>query len=252
MLDKYVCEVVDKEQLADGIFSISVYCADMAKSACPGQFLHIKCGDEHLLRRPISICSVNGNVLDLVLEIKGGGTQWLSRVLPGDFLDVIGPVGNGFSIPEGRFIVVGGGIGVPPMLYVAQLSAGRATALLGFRSINNILLKDEFDNVCERVIVTTDDGSFGVHGYLTVPLKELLVNGDYDAVLACGPTAMLSAVAQLCQLHQMPCQVSLEERMGCGVGACLVCACATMKDSNQEMSRICVDGPVFNASEVIW
>ena len=250
--DKYTCEVVYNAKLADNVFALTVVSRDLAAEVRAGQFLHIKCGEERLLRRPVSICRVRGGTLEFVIEVKGEGTRWLSKREPGNKLDILGPLGKGFYVPDGRIIAVGGGIGAPPMLFVAETATCDVTAVIGFRSIDRIILEKEFAAVCEKVYITTDDGSSGLRGSVTEPLQELLDSGGYSAVLACGPHAMLSAVARLCRFYNIPCQVSMEERMGCGVGACLVCACATVSGGNENKSRICKDGPVFDAEEIIW
>ena len=247
MPDKYICRVVENEKLAENVYSVTVISGEIASEARAGQFLHIKCGEERLLRRPISICSVHGNAIEFVFEVRGAGTEWLSRILPGQYLDIIGPLGNGFSIPEGKIVTVGGGIGTPPMLFAAETARGEVSAVLGFQSKDRILLKEKFEAVCDKVYVTTDDGSFGICVTVTVPLQKMLKSGRYSAVLACGPKAMLSAVAELCKQYGTPCQVSMEERMGCGVGACLVCACETIDEGVKSMSRVCRDGPIFDA-----
>jgi len=252
MPGRYSCEVVDIDKLTGDVFMFTVINSDMAAESEPGQFLHIKCGKANLLRRPLSICSVCGSSVAFVFEVKGEGTRWLSRRKPGHILDILGPLGKKFSIPDGKIITIGGGMGAPPMLFAAESAVGGVTAIIGFKSKDRILLKDEFAQVCDEVFVTTDDDSFGLRGPVTRPLVDLLENGGYSAVLACGPQAMLSAVAVLSKLYGVPCQVSLEERMGCGVGACLVCACATVSGGNETMSRVCKDGPVFDAAEVVW
>ena len=251
MADRFLCEVLGNEEIAEGIFAVSVHSEGLASTAMPGQFLHIKCGGERLLRRPLGISGARGNTLDFVFEVKGGGTRWLSGARPGQELDILGPLGNGFAFPKGRIIVVGGGLGCPPMLFAATAKSG-VTAILGFREKNRVILLKEFSTVCEKVYLTTDDGSAGMHGQVTGPLRELLIGGGFDAVLACGQLAMQRAVADLCKQFDVECQVSLEQRMGCGVGACLVCACATVSNGVEQMSRVCVDGPVFNAREVVW
>ena len=296
MPDIYLCEVAENNKIAEGMFAVSVVSEDLALCARAGQFLHVKCGDERILRRPFGICNVHGGVLDFVFEVKGGGTKWLSKVKPGQTLDILGPLGNGFSFPDGRIIVVGGGLGSPPMLFAARSAKGGVDAILGFRESDRVILVKEFASVCEEVYLTTDDGSAGICGQVTGPLRELLDRGGFDAVLACGQLVMQRAVAELCSRYGVPCQVSLEERMGCGVGACLVCACATVaregarsgkgsahfdtssanSDSGSahfdtgsayaatgnarsdagsgavQMSRVCLDGPVFDAREVVW
>ena len=252
MLSAYVCQVVDKEELNGTTFSMTVLNADLASAARPGQFLYIKCGDGLLLRRPIGICSIFVDTLIIVFEVKGKGTNWLSNCEIGDVLNILGPLGNGFIFPEGNIIVVGGGLGSPPMLFAAESANSGVTAVLGFRDISRVILIDEFNDVCDEVYLTTDDGSMGIKGAVTAPLEQLLKKGGYDAVLTCGQHAMELAVAKLCEQYGVPCQVSLEERMGCGVGACLVCACVTRKDGVEYMSRVCKDGPVFDSMDVVW
>ena len=249
--DKYICEVVKKEKLADNVFIVTAANVELAAAAGPGQFLHVKCGEARMLRRPISVCCVRGSCFRFAFEVKGEGTQWLSKCEPGQALDILGPLGNGFAFPEGKIIVIGGGIGVPPMLCAAESAIGEVTAVIGFRNKDRIMLMDGFAAVCDEVYVATDDGSFGSYGPVTMPLIKLLEGGGYSAVMACGPHAMLSAVTVLCKLYGVPCQVSLEERMACGVGACLVCACATVSDGIQGMSRVCKDGPVFESGKVV-
>ncbi|MDR2570965.1 MAG: dihydroorotate dehydrogenase electron transfer subunit [Oscillospiraceae bacterium] len=258
MPDVYFCEIIDNTLLTDDVYSVTLLCRELATKAVAGQFIHVKCGEARILRRPISICSVYGvhhihrDKINIVFEAKGEGTRWLSERSPGEMLDVLGPLGNGFVMPAGKLLVVGGGVGTPPMLFAAQSAKNGVSAILGFRNLSRVILIDEFKAVCDDVIVTTDDGSMGIHGAVTGPLEMLLKSGEYDAVMSCGQLLMQEAVAKLCAKYGVSCQVSLEERMGCGVGACLVCACATKSDGNLQMSRACLDGPVFDASKVIW
>jgi dihydroorotate dehydrogenase electron transfer subunit len=252
MPDIYSCEIIEKKVLTDAVFSITVSCDELAKQSTAGQFLHIKCGEARILRRPISICSIKGDGIRFVFEVKGEGTRWLSEQSVGEKLNILGPLGKGFDIPNGKIIVVGGGVGTPPMLLVAEsVSKNNVTAILGFRSADRIILTEEFKEACDKVIITTDDGSMGIHGAVTKPLEELLKTDEYIAVMSCGQLLMQKAVADICTKHNVPCQVSLEERMGCGVGACLVCACATIFEDTQ-MSRVCIDGPVFSSSNIVW
>ena len=252
MPDVYNCEVVKIEIFNDIAYAITVLGGRLAKDARPGQFLHVKCGESLMLRRPFGICRIVDNAITFVFEVKGNGTRWLSQVKPGDTLDILGPLGNGFDFPKGNIIVVGGGFGSPPMLYAAQSAKSGVTAVLGFRDSSRVILVKEFEDVCDNVYLTTDDGSQGICGSVAAPLEELLKKGGFEAVLACGQHAMQYAVAKLCRQYRVPCQVSLEERMGCGIGACLVCVCGTRKDGVQSMSRVCKDGPVFDAENVIW
>ena len=250
------CTIVAREEMSDAIYLVLAV-GDMVRKSFkgPGQFVHVKCGEGLLLRRPISVCScqedVPDDLLSIAFEVRGDGTRWLAQRQVGDKLDVLGLLGNGFAMkPEGRYLLVGGGIGIPPMRGCAQYTQGRSTAILGGRSKDKIILKHCFEEECAKVMVATDDGSLGHHGFVDALVRqELEQDRGYDAVLACGPKPMLRNVAKAAEEFGVPCLVSMEERMGCGVGACLVCAC-DMADGSRK--HVCKDGPVFDAKEVDW
>jgi len=262
MTDVHICKIESKIKLIDDVYLITVDNENLAENARPGRFLHIKCGSERLLRRPISIFNTENSKTSFVFDIRGDGTRWLSERIPGESLDILGSLGNGFDIcglnklnRDAKVIVVGGGLGIPPLFYAANdivSRGGRVTSILGFRDKKKVMLEHFFAKICDEVTITTEDGSLGILGLATKPLERLLINGGFDTVLSCGPLPMLKSVAALCAEHNTPCLVSLEERMACGVGACLVCACATKIDGIQDMSRVCADGPVFHASDIIW
>jgi dihydroorotate dehydrogenase electron transfer subunit len=236
----------------DGEFvDLTIRCPELARAAKPGQFLHIRCGHSRVLRRPISICDTEDGCLRMVFQVKGSGTQWLAERTVGQALDVLGPLGNGYDLPQGRVLVAGGGIGVPPMLKTAK-AATAADAVLGYRSAAQAILLTEFQDACGTVKVMTDDGSLGDRGFVADGVRAMLASQHYDAVLACGPKIMLKTTAQAAAEAGVPCWVSLEERMGCGIGACLVCACKTKKDGQEQYSHVCKNGPVFSAEEVVW
>ena len=249
------CKVLEVTQLPSGGWTMTVESHGIAEQiSAPGQFLHIKCGHSHLLRRPISICnwSAQRDLIRVVFEVRGKGTQWLARRKVGDSLDVLGPLGNGFSVrPEGKYLLVGGGIGVPPLLGCVVQGSRNCTAVLGFRSARHAMLLEEFGQACPGgVRLATDDGSLGYHGFVDVLVRqELEKDNAFTGVLACGPKPMLKNVAKVAAEYGVPCQVSLEERMACGVGACLGCA-VQMADGT--MKHVCKDGPVFDAKEVDW
>jgi len=253
MPDKYLCDVVYREKLSDEAFNMTVLSKRLALQAKAGQFVHIKCGHSRPLRRPVSISNVSGYAIDLVVQVKGAGTSWLKERKPGSKIDVIGPLGNGFTLPQGDIILVGGGIGVAPLLFAAYEAVGKVTAVLGFKAAKKIILKGAFEDACDEVIITTDDGSAGFHGSTVSAVEELLKQrGTSCNVLSCGPYSMLKALYYACKKYDAALQVSLEEKMGCGVGACLVCACETNVDGQARMSRACVEGPVFFAEDVVW
>ena len=248
--DTAYAKLIKKEETAENIFDFVLECPQLAEKAKAGQFAHIAVPGK-TLRRPISICDADEKNIRIVFQIKGEGTEILSKSKEGDLIDILAPLGHGFDIPKGKRIAfVGGGIGVPPMLFSAK-QADDAVAVLGFRNKKAVILTEDFKKVCSEVFVATDDGSFGIHGFTSDILRNII--NDIDLVCACGPMPMLKVIAEICKEHNKPCQVSLEERMGCGIGACLVCACKTLdKDGNIEHSHVCKKGPVYNAEEVVW
>jgi dihydroorotate dehydrogenase electron transfer subunit len=241
------CPITDLQWLTGDVVSITVDAGGLAQQAKPGQFVNIKCGEGLLLRRPISICDVEGDLLTVVFQVKGEGTAWLSQCQAGEMLDILGPLGHGYTVPEGKVLVVGGGIGVPPMLYAARCCQS-ADACVGFRSKDHAILLDELNAVCGKVLVTSDDGTIGAHGFVDALVRKALAQDRYAAVFACGPKPMLKSVYLAAKEGNTPCFVSMEERMGCGVGACLVCACSV----GGHYKHVCKDGPVFDAEEVDW
>ena len=250
-----ICRAASNTRLGEGLYQLVLDAPQIAAAAQCGQFVHIACGEGNLLRRPISICEAGEGRLRIVFQVKGSGTEWLADRKEGDTLDVLGPLGHGFDTAAlgARPVLIGGGIGVPPMLQTVKCAkaAGAAPrAVLGFRNRGAVILEEDFRAVCET-FVTTDDGSYARHGFVTDVLQELVA--DATGVAACGPKPMLKAIAALAKGAGVPCQVSMEERMGCGIGACLVCACA-LKGENGETryGHVCKDGPVFDAEEVEW
>ena len=259
----YYCDdflIKEKNALAKDIYSFTVYCPEAAAAAKCGQFVHIR-AEGFTLRRPVSICRVDREkgTIRIVFAVKGEGTAEIARLNKGDRMNMIAPLGNGFSsaeIPQGkRVLLVSGGIGVPPMLETARRHISRndsVTALLGFRGYGNIILADEFEKMGVQTVICTDDGSVGIKGTIAGPMRAELEKEDIGAVFACGPKPMLKAVAELANEYDVFCELSLEERMACGVGACVGCAARIKRDGGEKLLRVCKDGPVFNAAEVIF
>ena len=246
------CRIMSLRALNEKAFEMILDAGEIASEAQPGQFVNVSCGEGHLLRRPISICEAEGTQLRLVFEVRGEGTQWLAARRSGESVSVLGPLGRGFDVAGKRVLFIGGGIGVPPLLWAAA-SARRADAALGFAAKQRTILLEDFANTCEELVVTTDDGSFGKQGNALDGARELLEKNKYDAVCACGPKILLKYVAEAARAAGMPCQVSMEERMGCGVGACLVCA-VPLRHENGEIyyGHVCKNGPVFSSEEVVF
>lgn len=247
--------IASKEAIARNIYSFTISCPEVADIACPGQFVHIR-AKGYTLRRPISICGIDKakGTLRIVFEIRGEGTEEISRLNKGDLIDMLAPLGHGFTVSDqfNKVILIGGGIGTPPMLPLANIYGSKAAAISGFRNASAVILQEDFKKTGAETVLCTDDGSAGIHGFVTEPLKELLAKGGIDAVYACGPMPMLKGISALCKENGVYCEISLEERMACGIGACLGCACRTQRNDEEYFAHVCKDGPVFKAEEVLW
>ena len=244
-------EIIENKEIAKGFFSLWLNAPDMAAQAAPGQFAHIRCGDKSL-RRPISICGADteSGRLRLVYEIRGEGTKWLSEQAPGYNLDVIAPLGKGFDFRgQSGALFIGGGIGSPPMLCAAKAFPGKAFAALGFRNKSAVILEQDFADAGIPLEITTDDGSYGYHGLVTHPAEERLKSGGIGLVCVCGPAPMLRGGIELAKRYNTACQVSLEQRMGCGVGACRVCAVKVRDKQKDIYMHVCLNGPVFDINK---
>lgn len=247
------------EKLSEGIYLIRLHSARIASKAVPGQFVNVRCSDglNAYLRRPISICRVDrkNNTVDIVFMNRGKGTNLLCSFAQGDTLDAMGPLGNGFTLPKEkeRIAVVGGGIGVFPLLYLLEEShCACKTAFLGFRTKEAIVLQDAFHRTAQKLVIATDDGSYGTNGLITYPFMAWLEAERPDRVYSCGPAPMMKIVARACVQKGIFCEVSMEQRMGCGIGACLVCACKVQDGDDYQYAHVCKDGPVFPAERLIF
>lgn len=245
-----------KREIADSVFDMYINAPHLT-DAKAGQFMHIK-PDGLPLRRPIAICETipEQGLIRIVFEVKGSGTKELSELEKGDKIDILGPLGNGFELlPKlKKALFVGGGTGVCSLLKAVQHYKNNAAAILGFKSVGSVLLENDFNLIKVKTFITTNDGSYGEKGNSTDMLEQLLKATQFDIVYACGPNEMLKAVAEITAKAKVKCQVSLEEKMGCGVGACHICVCKTKHgaDNTEKYARICCDGPVFEAERVVF
>lgn len=249
--------VISQEMVANGIFSMWLE-TEASRTAKPGQFISMYTNDgSKLLPRPISICEIDKKKgqLRVVYRVTGEntGTEQFSRMKPGDTIPIIGPLGNGFPFEraQGRKVfLMGGGIGVPPILELAkQMQCEKKQIVVGYRDAHTFL-KEEFEQNGE-LYISTEDGSVGTKGNVMDAIRENRL--EADLIYACGPTPMLRAIKAYAQEKGIECYISLEERMACGIGACLACVCQSKETdhhSNVKNKRICKDGPVFLSAEV--
>ncbi|MCD7033860.1 dihydroorotate dehydrogenase electron transfer subunit [Metabacillus sp. GX 13764] len=249
-------EIRSHQEIADRIFEMTLKGELVSFIQKPGQFVHVKVSDSYapLLRRPISISHYSKEKGEMVLLYRsdGEGTALLSKKQPGDSVQVLGPLGNGFNpdiAAKGkRVLLAGGGIGVPPLFGLAMELNKRSidtVSVLGFQNRDDVFYEDAFQKE-SRTIVATADGSYGTEGFITDAINDYEL--DFDILFACGPTPMLSALKK--QFSDKEVYLSLEERMGCGIGACFACVCH-VPDSPSGYVKICSDGPVFKAEEVV-
>lgn len=246
--------VLSKKTLAKEIYDYTVFCPEIAALAQPGQFVTLGVKG-FSLRRPVSLCGIDAarGTIRLVFEIRGKGTKALAVLNEGDQMDVFGPLGKGFQQTGiSSAVLVGGGIGAPPMLTLAEIFGEKCTVISGFRSAGAAILQEDFIKTGARALLCTDDGTAGRKGFVTEALREELSSRKPDMIFACGPMLMLKGVVEIAKEQGIPSQVSLEERMGCGVGACLVCACRTVKNGEEIFSHVCKDGPVFDGEEALF
>ena len=236
-------EILSNRSLAPNVYEMKLR-GDVSGVTAPGQFVQIQLPG-FFLRRPISVCDVEGDVLTLIYKVVGRGTEAMSELAPGESLDLLTGLGNGYDLTlcGDRPLLIGGGAGVPPMYLLAKRLIGggkHVTAILGFNTASEVFYEDAFHKLGAEVIVATADGSYGVKGFVTDAMEGV----SYTHICACGPEPMLRAVYG----REGAGQFSFEERMGCGFGACMGCSCKT-KYGN---FRICVDGPVLKKEEIAW
>ena len=236
-------KIIENNKIAKAVYKM-VLEGDTSKITAPGQFVNIKL-EEKFLRRPISVCDAKENRLTLIYKVVGEGTEIMSEMQQGTELDILTGLGNGYDISKSKKpLLIGGGVGVPPLYYLAKrlIAAGqKPSVILGFNTEDEVFLEEEFKALGCDTYVTTADGSYGIKGFVTDALGMV----DYDYFYTCGPMPMFRAIEAVIKTSG---QYSFEERMGCGFGACMGCSCKTKNG----YKRICKDGPVLEREEIIW
>lgn len=252
--------VIRQTPLTSGYWALELEAPALARQARPGQFVHVRVSglEQVSLRRPFSIFGARDGALEILYKTVGRGTEQLSRLSPGDSVQVIGPLGNGFPLePEGSPVLVAGGYGVAPLCFLASRLSRKGTVLIGGRSAGDVLAVEAFERLGWAVRVATQDGSLGEQGLVTVLLDQELARlqglGERAELYACGPDGMLRAVGERAVKAGCRGWLSLDKRMVCGVGACLACVQNLRRaDGSEWIGRVCHDGPVFEAREIVW
>ncbi len=236
-------EIVENKKLTESVWKMTLS-GDVSDITAPGQFVNIKL-DGLYLRRPISVCDVSENTMTIIYKVVGKGTKQLSE-MPCGVLDVLTGLGNGYDLSDAGQspVLIGGGVGVPPMYLLAKklIAQGREVkVILGFNTADDVFYEEEFKALGAQVVVTTVDGTYGLKGFVTDALKDM----DYTYFYTCGPEPMLKAIYKASKTSG---QMSFEKRMGCGFGACMGCSCKTITG----YKRICKEGPVMRKEEILW
>lgn len=249
--------IISNKRIAEKIYNMTLRSKEISQHAQAGQFIHLLCGKEYgaFLRRPFSLSTIDKEKgkLSIIYRVQGKGSKSLSEMKRGERIHALGPLGKGFLLDSSyeNIALVAGGMGIAPLMEVIKYYGERSRVYLGF--MEEPILVEDIKGFCTQVQITTERGNIGKRGLVTEALFEQWEKNPPKMVYTCGPRAMMREVVRICKELDIPCQVSMEERMGCGIGACLVCSCKTKKkDQKNEYTRVCKDGPIFWGGEVVW
>lgn len=251
MKSREFATVIEQKKIASDVYSLWLQTEQIAREAKPGQFISVYSKDEsRMLPRPISICEIDREAgkLRIVYRVVGQGTEEFSRLAAGEKVEILGPLGNGFPLKKKKAFLMGGGIGIPPMVQLARELDCEVQIIAGYR--DELFLTEEL-NANGALYIATEDGSAGTKGNVMDAIRENALSADI--IYACGPKPMLRAVKAYAEEHKIECYISMEERMACGIGACLACVCQSKEvdgHTHVHNKRICKDGPVFLSTEV--
>lgn len=252
-----IVKILSNSEIAPFHYRMAFLERTLAKKILPGQFIHVKINDslEPFLRRPFSVFNYDNEKVEILYKVVGGGTKILSEKIAGGKLDIIGPLGNPFLIPREKDtinILVGGGMGIAPMYPLAKELAKKKRNLLvliGAKTKKFLICINDFKKLKAEICITTDDGTFGKKGFISEELRKILPKLKSRAIIfTCGPNPMIEEISRIAKSYNIPCQVSLEEKMACGIGTCLGCAVLTKSG----YKNVCSDGPVFDSRDIIW
>jgi len=249
-------KTLSKTKVAPGIIRLRLFAPKIAQSAVPGQFIHVRCGDDRdfILRRPFSIHQVIvPDSIEILFNVVGSGTEWLSNLAIKESVDILGPLGKGFDLANEseKAMLVAGGMGIAPLMFLAKKLVEahvKVSIVMGAASREQLLDYMDFKRLSFRVTVATEDGSQGTKGLVTDLLNAAIASDKPTIIYACGPKAMLKEVSLIAKEVDIRCQVALEELMACGVGVCLSCVTETIEG----YKKVCSSGPVFQSNEIMW
>ena len=244
-----IAEITKNLQLSDDTYLISLNCREVAQKALPGQFISILC-ENLILRRPFSIANVDNDIVQIIYKIKGEGTQYISKLKTGNNLNIIGPLGKGFNITNNNSLLIGGGVGIAPVMYLSKVLEEKRIPyhlLAGFRSMIDIPGLNK-----EKTSIVTEDGSSELSGIINNHLEEFINRYKPEKIYACGPEPVLKFIVNMTDKYNLEAEVALEKKFACGIGVCMGCTIQITENNEIKNRQICKDGPVFDGKSVVW
>ena len=246
--------VVSNKPASSSVYCMVVKAPQIANEALPGQFIHVKKQPSvNFLRRPFGVADIDreNGTLTMLYRVVGKGTKEYTQMKAGDVMSILGPLGSSFELKKGRPLLVGGGVGIAPLIYLARALKAQGEApivLIGGKNSDEVFWQEYLKPYADKIYITTDDGSVGFKGFTVQLMPQIFAENEIENVYTCGPMIMMDGVAKLCYEHEKDCQVSLEKRMACGIGVCL--GCTFEGKLTKKRRKVCTEGPVFPAREV--
>lgn len=243
-----MAEIISNKSLADDVFEITLRCEDIAKKAIPGQFVSILCEDL-ILRRPFSIANAKDNSFQIIYKIKGKGTEFMSALKTGQLLNIIGPLGNSFTVSNKNALLVGAGVGIAPVMFLSKVLERNNTS---FKLLSGFQKSIKIDDLSDNHYMVTEDGSSDLKGRINDYLEDFIERYKPEKIYACGPEVVLKYTVEMAKKYNIESEIALEREFACGIGVCMGCSIKVLENNKEVNKRICKDGPAFDGESILW